>query len=162
MLQQLARTEIESPNEREVYKNLQHYGFPDVEISNYGRCNSVLTNRRIFPDEKCRVSVKNEKGELVTPRLWMLVALAFVPNPSNWSFLSPINGDVRDLRARNWQWVRVPSLPDLPAGVRFEKKKMAYCAQIQVRGNLFTRYFRVNDSIGREARDNAIACLNGN
>lgn len=55
----------------------------------------------------CLVSVYYNDGVTDKKRVHRMIAEAYVPNPNNYKFVAPIDGDIRNTHPSNLEWVKV-------------------------------------------------------
>lgn len=93
----------------EIWKDIK--GYPNYQISNYGRIWSKYTQRYLKPYLKksgyYSVGLTAINGKLKTERLHRLVALNFVENPNGYSVVNHKDGDKTNNRASNLEWCTV-------------------------------------------------------
>lgn len=95
----------------EEWVNLEHIGFSDYSVSNYGEIRNDVTNKRMRPSYNqlgmCKIGMMPSDGGLQTTlSVSLLVANTFLPDPPNKRFDTPINldGDRTNNRADNIVW----------------------------------------------------------
>lgn len=115
--------------EEEEWKQISNFNY---DISTLGRIRHRSTKHYITPSivlHNClRVSLWHE-GKAVKRMLKILVAEAWIPNPSSTPNEAPrvihINGDPKDVRASNLQWTTRAEV-DKETALRNSKKVLAY------------------------------------
>ena len=83
-------------------------GFPDYEISSYGRVFNTKTGRFLkcgIPGKgRPAVNLYNSNGKYKRFFVYRLVASAFIDNPNNYPEVNHINGNVWDSYFENLEW----------------------------------------------------------
>lgn len=95
--------------EQEKWKSLDFLGYPNYEVSTFGRIRNSTTkcilklgksgDRLIYYSK-----ILYNKGTSKQFRINRLVALAFIPNPENKPCVDHIDGDCRNNKVDNLRW----------------------------------------------------------
>lgn len=128
----------------DIWKEIPEY--PNYEISNTGKVKSINYNKeRILKLQNMngysRVGL-SINGTVTLFLVHRLVALAFVENSNNYSFINHINGVKNDNRAENLEWCTSAenlnhaldnSLRIMPKGENHHKSKLTEAQVLEIR-----------------------------
>jgi len=95
---------MEKVTSRTVWKIIE--GFRMYEVSNYGKVKSKgYPDIILKTDRSGAVMLKHNLGEWFRTKVDLLVAEYFIPNPEEYCFVRHKNGNPKDNRWYNLEWV---------------------------------------------------------
>lgn len=97
---------MENVTNMEMFKDIK--GYPDYQVSNFGRVWNKKTQKYMKPSPKSngyyQINMIALNGKRKKEYIHRLVALAFVENPNNYPEVDHINRNKSDNRASNLRW----------------------------------------------------------
>jgi hypothetical protein len=137
----------------EVYKKID--GYDNYHVSNFGNVINSKTERILKPFNNGYGYLQIElykNGKRKNYKLHRLIAIAYIPNPENKSFIDHIDNNSLNNYILNLRWstplennfnsLKSKNTSSIYKGVYFNKSRNKFLARIQVNGkNKFLGYF---------------------